>query len=178
MKYKYNNQWKEMNFKVSDTLPIGSIIDYNGETAPTGWEEVDGLIESGTWTPVLQCRDNETAPTYTTRNVLAHYRKIGDLVYVEFYVRGNITQLNGTSNYIEIGGLPFTNHAAGFGQQALAIGVIYDLTSSDNNVNKTMCILGNKIAIQKNDGSGAAQYKVTTATYFEVGGSGWYIAES
>lgn len=51
MKYKYNNQWKEMNFKVSDTLPIGSIIDYNGETAPTGWEEVvdSGSNENGNW---------------------------------------------------------------------------------------------------------------------------------
>ena len=43
MKYKYNNQWKEMNFKVSDTLPIGSIIEYDGESIPTGWEAASYL---------------------------------------------------------------------------------------------------------------------------------------
>ena len=42
MKYKYNNEWKEMNVKVSDTLPIGSIVEYDGDTVPIGYEEVNG----------------------------------------------------------------------------------------------------------------------------------------
>ena len=35
MKYKYNNQWKDLNVKVSDTYPIGAIAPSGGETAPT-----------------------------------------------------------------------------------------------------------------------------------------------
>ena len=41
MKYKYNNEWKELNVKVSDTLPIGSIVEYDGDTVPIGYEEVN-----------------------------------------------------------------------------------------------------------------------------------------
>lgn len=41
MKYKYNNEWKELNVKVSDTLPIGAIVEYNGDTVPIGYEEVN-----------------------------------------------------------------------------------------------------------------------------------------
>ena len=133
-------------------------------------------IESGTWTPVLKCRNGEQAPTYTTTNTYANYRKIGDLVYVEFYIRGNITQLNGTNNYILIGGLPFEQRSGGFGQQALTIGVVYDLIQTDINQNKTMCLLNDGITLQGGDGANATQYKVTTSSYFEVAGSGFYIA--
>ena len=51
MKYKYNNEWKEMNVKVSDTLPIGSVVEYDGESIPSGWEEVEdtGSNANGNW---------------------------------------------------------------------------------------------------------------------------------
>jgi len=41
MKYKYNNQWKDLTVKAGDTLPIGTIVDYDGDTVPTGYEEVE-----------------------------------------------------------------------------------------------------------------------------------------
>lgn len=43
MKYKdpTTGNFKEINVKVADTLPVGSEVDYNGTTIPTGWEEVD-----------------------------------------------------------------------------------------------------------------------------------------
>ena len=41
MKYKYNNQWKDLTVKAGDTLPIGTIVDYDGETVPAGYEEVE-----------------------------------------------------------------------------------------------------------------------------------------
>lgn len=51
MKYKYNGEWKDLNVKVSDTLPIGSIVDFDGETIPSGWEEVEdtGSNANGNW---------------------------------------------------------------------------------------------------------------------------------
>lgn len=39
MKYKYNDQWKEVTVKAGDTLPIGTIVDYDGDTVPIGYEE-------------------------------------------------------------------------------------------------------------------------------------------
>ena len=41
MKYKYNNQWKDLTVKAGDTLPIGTIVDYDGTAIPTGYEEVE-----------------------------------------------------------------------------------------------------------------------------------------
>ena len=41
MKYKdpSTGQLKELSLKAADTLPIGTIVDYDGETVPEGWEE-------------------------------------------------------------------------------------------------------------------------------------------
>lgn len=44
MKYKYNNEWKDLTVKAGDTLPIGTIVDYDGDTVPTGYEEVENTI--------------------------------------------------------------------------------------------------------------------------------------
>ena len=40
MKFKKNGEWKDIGFKVADTLPVGSIVDFNGSEVPSGWEEV------------------------------------------------------------------------------------------------------------------------------------------
>lgn len=41
MKYKdpSTGQLKELSLKAADTLPIGTIVDYDGEDVPEGWEE-------------------------------------------------------------------------------------------------------------------------------------------
>lgn len=41
MKYRDPNtgQLKELSLKAADTLPIGTIVDYDGEEVPEGWEE-------------------------------------------------------------------------------------------------------------------------------------------
>lgn len=44
MKYKYNNQWKDLTVKAGDTLPIGTIVDYDGDTVPSGYEQVEDTI--------------------------------------------------------------------------------------------------------------------------------------
>lgn len=35
------SNFSDLVVKVGDTLPIGTEVDYNGQTAPAGWEEVD-----------------------------------------------------------------------------------------------------------------------------------------
>lgn len=43
MKYKdpATGEWKEIYTKTADTLPVGSIVDFEGNEVPTGWEEVE-----------------------------------------------------------------------------------------------------------------------------------------
>ena len=46
LKYRTSAGTSASNFtdlvvKVGDTLPVGSEIDYDGQTAPAGWQEVD-----------------------------------------------------------------------------------------------------------------------------------------
>ena len=42
MKYKNNGQWEEITIKALDSMPIGSIILFAGETIPNGWLICDG----------------------------------------------------------------------------------------------------------------------------------------
>lgn len=44
MKYKdpVTGEWKEIYSKTADTLPVGSIVDFEGNEVPEGWEEVEG----------------------------------------------------------------------------------------------------------------------------------------
>lgn len=50
IKYKdpTTGQFKDISVKVADSLPIGTEVDYDGETVPTGWEEVDSPNEYST----------------------------------------------------------------------------------------------------------------------------------
>ena len=41
MKYNDNGTIKEIKVKSFDTLPVGTEVDYDGETVPSGWTEVD-----------------------------------------------------------------------------------------------------------------------------------------
>lgn len=39
MKYKdSNNEWQELVVKAADTLPVGTVVDYDGDEVPAGWE--------------------------------------------------------------------------------------------------------------------------------------------
>lgn len=42
MKYNDNGVWKELNVKVSDTLPVGTIIPYAGTTIPSNYMKCEG----------------------------------------------------------------------------------------------------------------------------------------
>lgn len=41
MKYNDNGTYKDIYVKAFDTLPVGTEVDYDGETVPTGWTQVD-----------------------------------------------------------------------------------------------------------------------------------------
>lgn len=41
MKYKYNDEWVDLSIKALDSMPVGTQVEYTGETIPTGWEEVN-----------------------------------------------------------------------------------------------------------------------------------------
>ena len=45
MKYKYNGQWYDVSIKALDSMPVGSEIDFNGNTSdiPVGWEQSDNV---------------------------------------------------------------------------------------------------------------------------------------
>lgn len=67
MKYKYNNQWKDLTVKAGDTLPIGTIVDYDGTVIPSGYEEVE------------ETEDYSTSETKTGRKWIDEkpiYRKV------------------------------------------------------------------------------------------------------
>ena len=48
MKYRENAQdtWHEINIKALDSMPVGTIVDYDGEASdiPTGWEQYTSNI--------------------------------------------------------------------------------------------------------------------------------------
>lgn len=56
MKYNDNGTIKEIKVKSFDTLPVGTEVDYDGETVPSGWTEVTDPntystdeVRIGTW---------------------------------------------------------------------------------------------------------------------------------
>jgi hypothetical protein len=62
-------------------------------------------IASGTWTPVLKSLDG-THPTYTVEYCNTSWYRIGDLVFISFHMKCNIS--NAGTGYASIEGLPFT----------------------------------------------------------------------
>ena len=133
--------------------------------------KADKMI-GGTWTPIISTLEGiEPTVSYESREGI--FRKIGNMVWISFYCRGKITALNGTNNYAFIKGLPFTNKDFPLGYQPLQIGTLYSLVN--NNTNNTFNIYNNGIRIQSGYGGSATQLIVTTTSYFEIGGSGWYL---
>ena len=40
MKYNDNGEYKDIYVKAFDTLPVGTEVDYDGSTVPSGWTEI------------------------------------------------------------------------------------------------------------------------------------------
>ena len=156
-------------------------ISATGSFNCKGDGEIDGNLfvngkrvyatETGAWTPQLSCV-GESAPTYSTTIVRGNYKKIGNLIFISFLIRGKITVLNGTNNYACITGLPFTPKDYDIGEQSFGIGILYGVTNNDNNM--TMGINNGVIRIQSGYGAESTAWKITSTSNFEVGASGWY----
>ena len=52
MKYRdpETGEFKELYTKAADTLPVGTVVDFDGDEVPAGWEYAGELIESGSGT--------------------------------------------------------------------------------------------------------------------------------
>ena len=155
-------------------VPTGAVIGFDGETIPGGFE-ISNFYEEGDWTPAINTVEG-AAPTINYISVEGKYKKIGNLVFIYFYIKGKITALNGTDNYGVITGLPFTTSYIYFGQNVIPIGVHFGLVNDDTNL--SLLLDNNKLRIQHNYGTAATNLKVTSDNppydFFEIGGSGWY----
>jgi len=71
-----------------------------------------GTYEEGTWTPSFNTNNGDANISYSSRS--GTYRKIGNLVYINCRISCSITS-NGTGNYLQLEGLPFTGVGDRFG---------------------------------------------------------------
>lgn len=142
-RYYYNNSW-------SKWISIGQ--------------------EEGTWTPILDTIEG-VEPTVTYETQRGRWKKQGNLVFLSFFIKGKITALNGTNNYGQIKGLPFSLKQITLGENAMPIGVHYQLLANTENV--VICPYGWRLRLQYNYGAGADAFKVTPTAYFQLGASGW-----
>lgn len=140
----------------------------------TNWLQVPQIV-SGKWTPLLDTQEG-VAPTYTLTTQRGDYRIIGGLLYISFYLRGNITALNGTNNYAIIKGLPYAPAEMSLGENGISVGVCYNCINTDDDV--ILAPYNNSIRIQANRGAAATKWKITpSGGYFALGGSGFYTIE-
>lgn len=79
----------------------GKGIDFSA-TPGTGTSELFDDYEEGTWTPVIEGTTTAGTATYVTQN--GRYTKIGNRVFVSFFV--NYNSHTGTGN-MKVTGLPF-----------------------------------------------------------------------
>lgn len=165
---------------VTDTLNVEDKTT-NAPSIRLTEEMINNSIEYGTWTPKLTTFDGSSETTYHDPTMTytiqgGKYTKIGKLVYIEFYIRGKITALTGTDNFIKIIGLPYIQNILYFGSTALNLGVCYQVTNSSNlSLNFTK---DGEIRLQSAYGSTATILKVTPTSapgYMEIGGNGFYM---
>jgi len=170
---KYSTSYKTQSaIKVSSS---GEATEYQRVAYQGVWK--DWLLTSeisGTWTPELNTRENiKPTTTYTTQT--GSYKKMGNMVFISFYLRGKITALNGTNNYAAIGGLPFTPKTYNMGECSLSTGVSYNLLTTTDAVQMVLNrSYSGMLYVNRNNGAGAGILKVSGDTDFQIGGSGWY----
>ena len=75
MKYNDNGTYKDIYIKSFDTLPVGTEVDYDGQTVPSGWTEVDEVSE---WIDI------------STSKFTAYYRTMGRFVEIKVENKPNV----------------------------------------------------------------------------------------
>lgn len=146
-------------------------------------EKTDEIVEYGDWTPDLSCLNGES-PTVNFQYNVGSYVKIGKIVFIDFAIKGEITKLNDTNNYIYIKGLPFNPDLTKYNSQAISISQIYNFVNNTENVVAYIYTSSpSGIRLGSKYGQSACSYIISSATsssskYFMFQGSGWYVSES
>lgn len=142
----------------------GNLYDTNGNQVYP--------VEEGTWTPYITTVEGIN-PTMTYTSQRGTYKKVGNLVYIDFYIRGKITALNGTNNYAAIAALPYSaKNTLAIGENTIPLGVIYSLLENSTNIKSA--VSGTRIRLLYNNGAASVKLVVTSTSYCEIGGNGWY----
>lgn len=154
------------------TITYKNLPDTSTPLNATNLNTMQEIVEEGTWTPVISAL-NETAPTITYTTQRGRYKKIGNIVFISFYIRAKITALNGTNNYAMITGIPYNATELGLGAQQIGIGELYSAIYDPYDVVFDMTT--SAIRIQKNFGAEAGKWIVTPTNYMDIAGSGFYF---
>ena len=77
MKYNDNGEYKDIYIKTFDTLPVGTEVDYDGQTVPSGWSEVTDY-DTG-WVDMSSYINTTNFSARTGQPPMA--RRIGKVVY-------------------------------------------------------------------------------------------------
>lgn len=71
MKYNDNGTYKDIYVKTFDTLPVGTEVDYDGNTVPTGWTQVDNVVwENDSPTSSFASQDITLDDTYSKIEII------------------------------------------------------------------------------------------------------------
>ena len=83
MKYNDNGTYKDIYVKAFDTLPIGTEVDYDGNSVPTGWTQVNTLIWENEYpTSSFSNQDIALGDTYSKVKIVFKRKSDEDYGYV------------------------------------------------------------------------------------------------
>lgn len=172
------NEISDISESISDTIEvedktkIAPSIRLTEELIQSQQSEI--AMETQTWQPVLSVL-NETAPTITYEFQNGVYTKIGNLAFIDFHIRGKVTALNGTNNYVLIPNLPLPNRNGDYGNTASTVNLSLIMGLLSNDVpNPSGYIDSNGIRIMSITSGAFGKLKVTEGTRFDFRGAGWY----
>lgn len=97
MKYNDNGEYKDIYIKTFDTLPVGTEVDYDGETVPEGWSEIQEYSTSEIDTGKIWIDGKKiyrqvievNTPNSTSNTVIATYPT--NTTIINFYGKVKIT---------------------------------------------------------------------------------------
>lgn len=156
MKYNDNGEWKDIIVKATDTLPIGTEVDYNGTDVPDGWEEVENTVTKTLKAvyPIGSIYINTTSANPKDIFGFGTWEKIDDVFLFGTSdanqlgnTGGSATHTHTTGNHtLTIAEMPSHDHAARYGNTIDGDGSGYRFSNTN----------GTNRAIIENEGGGQA----------------------
>ena len=156
MKYNDNGEWKDIIVKATDTLPIGTEVDYNGTDVPDGWEEVEDTVTKTLKAvyPIGSIYINTTSAKPKDIFGFGTWEKIDDVFLFGTSdaaqlgnTGGSVAHTHTTGNHtLTIAEMPSHDHAARYGSTIDGDGTGYRFSNTN----------GTNRAIIENEGGGQA----------------------